>query len=448
MNRSVSRARGTPKWRRRFRASWRPGFASLAGIAILLAASPASADATKCWTAAWTSAQIIPTGDQPVPREWLEDATIRQTVRIGLTGASVRLRLSNVHGTAPLAISAVTVARPVLTGGARVEPRTLHQVLFDGTRATMIPAGAEMWSDPVPLPVAAGDDIAVSIYLPHAPETVTGHPGSRATSWFIHGDRTGDADLPAANSAPRWLLLAGVDVSAGNASAAVAFGDSITDGFGVQPDTNARWTDALAIRLRTTQGFSQVAVLNAGIGGNRLRLDGLGPNALARFDRDVLSHPGVTHVIVLEGVNDLGTLTREAPATEDAHRAMVGEAISVLREMVRRARERGIVALGGTILPYGASSYYHPDARNEADRQAINGWIRARGNFDAVIDFDAALRDPERPELLRLDLDSGDGLHPSLAGYRAMADAVPLGLLAPPARKGRSCAAQPGDRGR
>ena len=205
-------------------------------------------------------------------------------------------------------------------------------------------------------------------------------------------------------------------------------GDSITDGFGVQPDTNLRWTDHLAARLRV-EGMEQVSVLNAGIGGNRLLNDGLGPNALARLGRDVLSQPGVTHLIVLEGVNDLGTLTRDAPATAEQHAALVAQATEALRQVVLRARARGLKVIGGTILPYGGSALYHPDAANEADRQAINAWIRAPGNFDAVIDFDAALRDPVNPTRLNPALDSGDGLHPSMDGYRAMAAAVPLDLL-------------------
>jgi lysophospholipase L1-like esterase len=170
-------------------------------------------------------------------------------------------------------------------------------------------------------------------------------------------------------------------------------------------------------------------VLNAGIGGNRLRLDGLGPNALARFEREVLSPPGVTHLLVLEGVNDLGTLTRDAPATPEQHAVLVREMIEALRQVVARARSHGIKVIGGTIMPFGTSAYYHPDAANEADRAAVNAWIRTPGNFDAVIDFDAAMRDPASPTRLRPDLDSGDGLHPSIAGYQAMADAVPLGVF-------------------
>jgi lysophospholipase L1-like esterase len=372
---------------------------------------------------------MVPVNDQVVPDEWLEDATLRQVVRVGLTGPQVRLRLSNAHGTQPLAIGGVTVAPSADNRTARIERGSFIPVRFNGRTTTVIPAGAEVWSDPVDLAVAAGTDLTVSLYLPEAPIPPTGHPGSRATTYFAHGDHAADDNLPGALTAPRWLILAGVEVWAPEARAVAVFGDSITDGFGVQPDTNLRWTDHLAARLRAEPEYAHVAVLNAGIGGNRLLLDGLGPNALARFERDILSQPGVTHLIVLEGVNDLGVLTRDGPATPGQHAVLVAQATEALRQVVLRARASGIAAIGGTIMPFGASSYYHPPPETEADRQAINAWIRTPGNFDAVIDFDAALRDPADPTRLDPKLDSGDGLHPSLEGYRAMAAAVPLDLL-------------------
>lgn len=400
-------------------------------LLLLLAALavPLRAGGPDGWAAAWSSAQMVPVNDQVVPHEWLEDATLRQVVRVGLSGPRVRLRLSNAHGTSPLAIGGVTIARSADNRTAQIEAASVAAVSFGGRPATVIPAGTEMWSDPVEFAVTAGTDLAVSLYLPEPPASPTGHPGSRATTWFVHGDLVAAKDLPGAQTAPRWLMIAGIEVFAPEARAVAVLGDSITDGFGVQPDTNARWTDRLAERLRSDPAFRQVAVLNAGIGGNRLLLDGLGPNALARFERDVLSQPGVTHLIVLEGVNDLGVLTRDGPATPEQHRALVEQATEALRQIVLRARSRGLKAIGGTILPFGTSTTYHPPAETEVDRQAINAWIRAPGNFDAAIDFDAALRDPADPSRLNPSLDSGDGLHPSLEGYRAMAAAVPLELL-------------------
>src|SRR5688572_18167842 len=372
-------------------------------------ASPVRAGGPDGWTAAWASAQMVPVNDQVVPHEWLEDATLRQVVRVGLPGPRLRLRLSNAHGTAPLAIGAVTVARSADNRTARIAGAAVA-VRFGGQAATVIPAGAEAWSDPVALPISAGEDVTVSIHLPAPPTPPTGHPGSRATTYFAHGDLTAAEDLPGAQTAPRWLVLAGIEVFAPEARAVAVLGDSITDGFGVQPDSNLRWTDHLAARLRADPALGQVAVLNAGIGGNRLLIDGLGPNALARLERDVLSQPGVTHLIVLEGVNDLGVLTRDGPATPERHAALVAQAIEALRQIVLRARARGIRVIGATILPFGASTTYRPPAETEADRQAINAWIRAPGHFDAVIDFDALMRDPADPARLAPAHDSGDGL--------------------------------------
>jgi lysophospholipase L1-like esterase len=237
------------------------------------------------------------------------------------------------------------------------------------------------------------------------------------------------AELTGGKSLDRWFQISGVDVLRPAGASLVTFGDSITDGYGVTTNGNNRWPDILAARLQADRRTRGVGVLNAGIGGNRLLLDGLGPNAMARFDRDVLNQAGVKYVILLEGVNDLGTLTREQPASPEAHAALVARMIAAYDQMIRRARERGIKVYGATVMPYGGSGYYHPDAANEQDRQAINAWIRTPGRFDAVIDFDRLMRDPANPSKLAPALDSGDGLHPSLAGYKAMADAVPLDLF-------------------
>lgn len=400
----------------------------------------AAADPGERWVTAWATSQQIPEPRNALPREDLTDATLRQIVRIQIAGTRFRVRFSNAFGTTSLRIGAATIARAPDPAAARIDSATLRTLSFGGAKAVTIPAGADYWSDPVALPVAAGADLAVTLYLPDAPAQQTGHPGSRATSWYLHGDRVADADLPGATGIDHWYQLGSIETVSATASAVVVLGDSITDGSGVQPNTNKRWTDALQLRLRADPATRDMAVLNAGIGGNRLLNDGLGPNALARFDRDVLLPPGVTHLIVLEGVNDLGTLTRDAPATPEAHAALVEAMIGAYRQIVARARAHGIKAIGATILPYGASAYYHPDAQNEADRAAVNAWIRTPGNFDAVIDFDAALRDPAAPTRLRRDYDN-DGLHPSIAGYQAMADAVPLALLSPRSRdKGRAAA--------
>jgi lysophospholipase L1-like esterase len=212
-------------------------------------------------------------------------------------------------------------------------------------------------------------------------------------------------------------------------AAVVTLGDSITDGHGATTDGNDRWSDVLAGRMQAEKSTRMMGVLNEGIGGNRLLLDGLGPNALARFDRDVVAQTAVRAVIVLEGVNDLGTLTRDHDVSAEEHTALVGRIEAAYTQMIERARAHGIRVIGATILPYGGSTYYHPGPESEADRQSINAWIREAGHFDAVMDFDKLTRDPAHPDRLLPAYDSGDGLHPGPAGYKAMGDAIPLTLL-------------------
>jgi lysophospholipase L1-like esterase len=234
--------------------------------------------------------------------------------------------------------------------------------------------------------------------------------------------------MPGAKTVAHWYQLAAVDVdTAPGSSAIVTLGDSITDGYGVQPDTDLRWPDHFARRLQGNAKTRLLSVLNHGIGGNRLLADGLGPNAMARFER-AIAQPGVSHVLILEGVNDLGTLGRDGGGAE-AYRKLAERMIVAYAQMARTARARGVRAIGATIMPYGGSDYYRVTEPSEAARQAVNAWIRSPGNFDAVVDFDAIMRDPANPQRLRPDVDSGDHLHPSLAGYRNMADAIPLRLF-------------------
>jgi lysophospholipase L1-like esterase len=395
----------------------------------LLAAATAQAAPGDRWTTAWWTSQLSLDSQNALPAADLTDATLRQIVRLQGPATRLRVRFTNRFGSAPLTIDGATIARAVDVASAKIDTATLRPLRFGGATAVTIPSGSDYWSDPVELKGAGGTDLAISLYVANPPAQQTGHPGSRATSYLVHGNHSADPDLAGAKTVDHWFQIAGIEAVAPKARAIVAFGDSITDGYGVKPNTNARWTDALQRRLRAAPGMGEVAVLNAGIGGNRLLNDGLGPNALARFDHDVIGQPGVTHLIVLEGVNDLGTLTREAPVRAEAHTALVARMIDAYRQIVARAHARGIKAIGATIMPYAGSGYYHPDAQNEADRQAVNRWIRTPGNFDAVIDFDAAMRDPADPKRLRKDYDSGDGLHPSVSGYAAMAQAVPLALL-------------------
>lgn len=416
------------------------GKRALAGLALALSigvapmaiatAAPAKTTATERWTASWATSQMIPAAKDALPAADVTDGTLRQTLRLSTGGGKIRVKLSNAFGTEPLKLAGVHVALAAAPGSARIDPASDRALTFSGRPETTIPAGAEYLSDPIDFPAAPLTNLAITIRFDGAPPAQqTSHPGSRTTSWFVPGDQLTAAELTNAKSLDRWFVIAGVDVQRPAGAAVVTFGDSITDGYGVTTNGNNRWPDILAARLQADPRTRGVGVLNAGIGGNRLVLDGLGPNAMARFDRDVLNQAGVKYVILLEGVNDLGTLTREQPATPEAHAALVARMIASYDQMIRRARERGIKVYGATVMPFGGSGYYHPDTANEQDRQAINAWIRTPGRFDAVIDFDRLTADPAHPNKLSPAFDSGDGLHPSLAGYKAMADAVPLDLF-------------------
>lgn len=398
----------------------------------LAALTPAIAQAKGCapvWTAAWASAQYKPVGDAVLPPGTLADKTLRQIVRPSVSGNRLRVRFSNLAGTQPLEIAGASIARAHSASSPGVDQASILPLRFDGKADVIIPPGADYLSDPVAMPARALENIAVSIRYRGEPEQ-TSHPGSRATSWHLPGDHLADAAMGGAASFDHWFHLSGLDVErCGPARVIVALGDSITDGRGSTTNGNDRWTDRLAERLQADGRRRNVAIVNQGIGGNRLLNDGLGPNALQRLDRDVLAQTGVTHVILLEGINDLGTLTREAPVSKAAHEAHVARIIGAYRQIVARAHAKGIKVVGATVMSFVGNTYYHADAQNEADRQAVNAWIRQPGHFDAVIDFDRVTRDPARPDRLLPAYDEGDALHPSPAGYRAMGDAIPLTLF-------------------
>jgi len=278
--------------------------------------------------------------------------------------------------------------------------------------------------------VGALSDLAVTFHLDAPPATETGHPGSRAISFYVHGDAVAAAQLTDAKHVEHWYQVSGIDVLApAGAVSVVALGDSITDGHGATTNGNDRWTDVLARQLQGSQKTREIGVSNQGIGGNHLLTDGLGPNALSRFDRDVLAPAGVRWVIVFEGVNDLGGLARTGEVTPAEHAALVERVIAAYAQMIVRGHSHGLRMIGATITPYADSGYYHPGSLSEADRQQVNQWIRSAGHFDAVVDFDAIVRDPQKPDHLLPAFDCGDHLHPSPAGYRAMGEGIPLTLF-------------------
>jgi lysophospholipase L1-like esterase len=383
------------------------------------------------WVATWGASQQVPEPANSLPLDDLRDATVRQIFHLSMGGAAIRVHVSNAFGATALRFASVHVARPVLPWSGTIDPSTDKALMFSGNSDVTVPPGAEFVSDPIDFPVAALSDLAVTFHLDLPPAGETGHPGSRATSYYTHGDVVTAATLTDPKHVDHWYQVTEVDVPAtAGAGSIVALGDSITDGHGATTNGNDRWTDVLAARLQGQSRMRNVGVSNQGIGGNHLLTDGLGPNVLARFDRDVLAPAGVRWLIVFEGVNDFGGLARNGEVSQAEHAELVQSVIAAFEQVIERAREHGLRVYGATITPYVGSGYYHPGPLSEADRLAVNQWIRAAGHFDAVIDFDKVVSDPDHPDQLLPDYDCGDHLHPSPAGYRAMGDAIPLSLFA------------------
>lgn len=390
-----------------------------------------AAGAAGVWITAWGASQQIPEPQNALPPDDLNDATMREIFHLSAGGTMLRVHVSNAFGTQPLHFTSVHIARPVANASPAIDSATDTALTFAGSASVIVPAGAEFVSDPVAFTAAALSDVAVSFHLDEPPAQQTGHPGSRATSYSVHGDLVAVANLPDAKRVDHWYQITEIDVlEPPGAGTVVALGDSITDGHGATTNGNDRWTDVLAARLQASAATRGIGVSNQGIGGNHLLTDGLGPSALARFDRDVLAPAGARWLIVFEGVNDLGGLARNGEVPPAAHAALVGRVLAAYQQIITRAHAHGLRVFGATITPYVGSDYYHPGPLSEADRQSVNQWIRAPGHFDAVIDFDKVVADPQHPAQLLPAYDCGDHLHPSPAGYRAMANAIPLDLFA------------------
>jgi len=388
-------------------------------------AEPAGVDSCPSkWRGTWATApQSVERKDLPADGSF-EGGTLRQIVRVSAGGHQLRVRFSNEFGRSPLHLLAAHVAKPAR--GSSIVAGSGRALLFSGKPEVVVPPGAQMVADPADFDLEPLSDLAITIRCGGAFDGITGHPGSRATSYLATGAGVADVDLAAATPVDHWYFIRGVDVPAeGDGGAIAVLGDSITDGRGSTTNGNDRWPDQLAKRLLGQRGTAQFGVLNEGIGGNRLLRDGLGQCALARLDRDVLAQAGVRWVIVIEGVNDIGTSAQARARGESAPTAV--DVIAALEQIAYRARSTGLRVLGGTILPFGGSFYDLPGA--EADRKAVNDWIRNAHCFDAIIDFDAAVRDPGNPTRLAPPDDSGDHLHLTPAGYEQMADAVELNAL-------------------
>lgn len=354
-------------------------------------------------------------------------------MKVSLATSQLRLQISNAFGGSDLPITAVSVALPEdpsQAGGSAIQPSTAQAVTFSGSSSFLVPRGAIVISDPISIDVEAESILAISTYLADGQQTnaITSHPGSRTTSWLVHGDHIDDAELVDATPSVHWFLINSLQAPFPKAEGAAAFaivGDSITDGRGSTPDANNRWPDQLLSRLQENEATSAIAIVNQAAGGNRVLDDGLGPNGLSRIDRDVLAHPGVDCALVFIGINDIGTAAPEEGAQE-----RVGERlIQGYDQMASRLRARGLAVFGATLTPMSGpgQEYGHPE--REKTRLAVNRWIRESGPFDAVVDFDEMVRDPENESILREEYDEGDHLHLSVAGYQAMADGIDLEIF-------------------
>jgi lysophospholipase L1-like esterase len=396
----------------------------------VLASAPAMA---ATWITSWAAAPLPPS---PAAGPFsatpaFSNQTIRQTLRLSAGGSRLRLRLSNEYGTKPLTIGAAVVTLANADGS----PKTgaMRVITFGGASSAVIAAGAPLLSDPIDLPTGPLATIQVNLYLPEDTGPCTCHAtGMQDAQVSGAGDFTRSDFTPAQTIQSR-AFLSGVEVEARRGGTIVMLGDSITDGMGSTLNANRRWPDQLAARLN--RGGASWGVANLGISGNRVLEDGAGVSALARFDRDVLAVSGATHVVIFEGVNDLGISfgRAEGPMAErmralmPRNKATAERIIAGYQQLIARGHAMGLKVYGATVAPYEGASYW--SAKGETQRQAINQWIRTSGAFDGVLDFDAVLRDPAQPSRMRANFHAGDWLHGSDAGYEAMARSIDTGLF-------------------
>jgi len=410
----------------------------LGTLAVVFAALAPFALAQEHWVATWAASPQQPraaapaaaqsgrgTPQGPPPVTSFHNQTVHMVVHTSIGGRRARVQLSNLFGTGPLAIGAVHIAlRDKDSAIAAGSDRALS---FNGKPSCAIPPGASLLSDAVDLNVPPTGDLLISVYLPGDSGPLTTHATALHTTYISQpGDFTAAPALADATTTRSYYWITDVEVMAPTAaSAIVTLGDSITDGTASTVDTDRSWPADLARRLAANPATAQIAVLNEGIAGNRLLRENAGPSALARFDRDVLGLPGVKWITLLEGINDIGRGTGPGALPDDSVTAE--DVIGAMRQLVERAHAHGIKVIGCTLTPYAGATYYSDTG--EEIRQAVNRWIRTGGAFDAVVDFEAAVKDPANPKQIRADFNERDHLHPNDAGYKAMAEAIDLSLF-------------------
>jgi lysophospholipase L1-like esterase len=397
-------------------------------VASLLLMGQASLAADN-WVAAWGTAQQLMKPERAIPSAQtppakLERQTVRMIARSTLSGSRLRVSLSNSFGYGPVRIEAAQVARAA--GNGAIASGSTQPLTFGGRNHVVLPPGARITSDALAFEVQAQTDLAISLYVDGDSGPTTSHPIGLRAAWLAPGNQIAAETLNGAQSFRSYIWLDGIDVQAApRAAAIIAFGDSITDGFSTTPDADTPWPSILARRLGAQRAAAPRSVINMGISGNRVLREGAGSSGLARFDRDVLSRPGARWVLMLLGINDIGFSA--IPGLPASEKATADDIIAGYQMLIARARLHGLSIIGATLTPFEGVNTYTP--AGEQMRQQINQWIRGSGQFDAVVDFDRATRDPAQPTRLRADFDSGDHIHPNDAGNRAMAEAVDLKLF-------------------
>ncbi len=373
------------------------------------------------WTGTWTAAQMLVEPKNMPPEPGLAHNTLRQIIKVSLGGKQIRLRFSNLFSDQPAVLKSVSVAN--VTEAPAVDIKTQKILSFKGSPQVTLGADEVVYSDAFDFELQPGQLLAITIHYGEISSNVSGHPGSRTTSYILQGDHINNESFTGAVKTDHWYSIMGVDISsAKNESNVVCLGNSIIDGRGSGINKQNRWTDILASRLNANKNTAHIGVLNLGIGGNCVVRGGLGPTALNRFDRDVLSQSGTKWLIILEGINDIGGIRK----AEDAS-AIAQEIIEGYKVMIDKAHAKGIKVFGGTILPFEKSFYDAPYKQDARD--IVNEWIRTKGNFDAVIDFDKAMASGVGSKTILPDMHDNDFLHPNEKGYQRMGETVDLDLF-------------------
>jgi len=379
-----------------------------------------SSGSTRKWVGTWATApQLVEPGNMP-PSPGLTNNSLRQIVRVSIGGDTIRLKISNGFSTGAVTMKSVQIA--VSTGGSTINAVSNKELKFSGLSEVTMNAGAAVTSDPIAFTLTPRMDMAITIYYGQTSASVTGHPGSRTTSYIIAGNAIDKSDFTGAVTTDHWYNINGIDVLAPSTASCVAIlGNSITDGRGSTTNLQNRWPDVFSESLLKNAGTQQVGVLNMGIGGNAVLSGGLGPTAVSRFDRDILNQAGIRWAIVFEGVNDIGGVNSAAAATTRAN-----SLIAAYQQMIVKAHARNIRIYGGTIMPFKGNSYYNQ--YSESCRNTVNEWIRVKGNFDGCIDFDKVMRSPQDTARI-VSSYQNDGLHPDAAGHKTMGESIDLNLF-------------------